>query len=328
MHGRGMLWAGEGEAEWGVGGVEGGPDLGSWGKGEGGVCQGHFWHISGPFQSASRCSPPPPLSCLRPGSAAERTAGEEKEATRSTSCRPRDAGCGRPFASGEEVKAVFKKRQLPPLCLLPRTQMCDPSSSKRLHQVLRPAAGVLCVSWASPLRCNECLYAKSCRACLSALSLRSAAVGGLRPWEPTLQPVICRWTAEPLDGGRVHPRVFALLVCVRRFYFSSSSRPSAVTLHLRSRARGSSQVKIPPCETTTLCLRWFERTRPVGTSCSASDAPCCFWARSRETTSNVPAVSSSLFFFFFLRFHVSGVSCIFHLGGSGADEGTSSNVTN
>lgn len=186
--------------------------------------------------------------------------------------------------------------------------MCDPGSSKRLHQVLRPAAGVLCVSRASPLRCNECLYGESCRACLSALSLRSAAVGGLRPWEPTLQPVICRWTAEPLDGGRVHPRVFAPLVCLRRFYFSSSSRPSAATLHLRSRARGSSQVEIPPCETTTLCLCWFERTRPVGTSCSASDAPCRFWARSRETTSNVPAVSSSLFFFFFLA-----LSCVWRL---------------
>lgn len=106
-----------------------------------------------------------------------------------------------------------------------------------------------------------------------------------------------RWT----EVGFI-PGSSPLLVCVRRFYFSCSSRPSAVTLHLRSRARGSSQVKVPPCETTTLCLCWFERTRPVGTSCSASDAPCCFWARSRETTSNVPAVS----FFFAL-------SCVWRL---------------
>lgn len=37
--------------------VEGGSDLGSWGKEREGVCQGHFWNISGPFHSASRLSP-------------------------------------------------------------------------------------------------------------------------------------------------------------------------------------------------------------------------------------------------------------------------------
>lgn len=44
---------------------------------------------------------------------------EEKEATRSASCRPRDAGCGRPFASGEEVKAVFLKKKTTPASLPP-----------------------------------------------------------------------------------------------------------------------------------------------------------------------------------------------------------------
>lgn len=94
----------------GGGWVEGGPDLGSWGKGREGVCQGHFWHISGPFQSASRCVFFPTLSpatwqCSRVDGR------EEKEARRSTSCRPRDAGCGRPFAAGEEVKAVAKEKK-------------------------------------------------------------------------------------------------------------------------------------------------------------------------------------------------------------------------
>lgn len=159
--------------------------------------------------------------------------------------------------------------------------------------------------------------------------LRSAAVNGRGNRPSSL--LFADGRLEPLDRGRVHLRVFAPLVCVRRFYFSSSSRHSAVTLCLQGRARGLSQVEIPPRETTTLCLCWFHQTRPVGTSCSAADAPHSFWARSSETTSNVPAV----FFFFFCCFHVSGVSCIFHLsagsgggGGSSAGEGTTSNVTN
>lgn len=49
---------------------------------------------------------------------------EEKEATRSTSCRPRDAGCGRPFASGEIVKAVFLKKDNSRLLASCRARRC------------------------------------------------------------------------------------------------------------------------------------------------------------------------------------------------------------
>lgn len=130
---------------------------------------------------------------------------------------------------------------------------------------------------------------------------------------------------EPLDRGRVHLRVFALLVCVRRFYFSSSSRHSAVMLYLHGRARGLSQVEIPPRETTTLCLCWFHQTYySVCTSCSASDVPHFFLG---EVQRDDIKCASCLF----CRFHVSGVSRTFHLsGGSGGSpgEGTTSNVTN
>lgn len=142
--GRQRVWRGVG---WGGGGlVEGGSDLGSWGKeGEGGVCQGHFWHISGPFQSASRL-PSKPRSCLRPGSAAEPTAGRRrKRRAPPPVCRN---CCGSPFASGGDVEAFFSKKDDSHLFASCREGRCviaaAPSArlKKKLRRVLRQAAGV------------------------------------------------------------------------------------------------------------------------------------------------------------------------------------------
>lgn len=140
--------------------------------------------------------------------------------------------------------------------------------------------------------------------------LRSAAVSGRENRPSGL--LFADGRLEPVDRGRVHLRVFAPLVCIRRFYFSSSSRRSAVTLYLHGRARGLSQVEIPPRETTTLCLCWFHRTHPVGASCSASDAPHCFLgrgpARRHQMRQLSPPLLSFLSFFFLLA-----LSCVWRL---------------
>lgn len=65
------------------------------------------------------------------------------------------------------------------------------------------------------------------------------------------------------------------------------------TLNPHGHARSLSQVENPPRNATTFCLCWFHQTCPVGTR---APGPVCCWARSSKTTSNVPAVSSSLLF--------------------------------
>lgn len=79
VHCRGMLWVGEREAEWGVGGWKAGRTSGLGEKGREGSVRGIF----GIFQVHSSLLQDaffsPPLSCLRPGSAAERTAGRRRK---------------------------------------------------------------------------------------------------------------------------------------------------------------------------------------------------------------------------------------------------------
>lgn len=102
--------------EWGEGGglVEGGSDLGSWGKEREGVCQGHFWHISGPFQSASRF----PLSpvCDRAARQSQRQEGEGNAALHFLSAPPHL------LREGLLLPTVFQKKKTTPTSLPPAVE--------------------------------------------------------------------------------------------------------------------------------------------------------------------------------------------------------------
>lgn len=172
-----------------------------------GVCQGHFWHISGPFESASRFSLLPVCDL-----AVAKIKGhdrKEKEAARCTSCQPRRTCCGDAFRFGWRCGSCLKKKKEKkietPASLSRLRCVCSSlGPAKKTAPSSSPSGGDLCVSWASPLRCNECLYARSCLACpwaLFSVALQSTAVGTNPPACYLQTDGRSRWTEVGFISG-------------------------------------------------------------------------------------------------------------------------------